>query len=251
VETVSVEASWQSKGRAQMSQEPTVPSSPRRVRADARDNHDRLLQAARAVFEEQGPTASLNEVARRANVGPGTLYRHFPNMQAILAVLINDDVDELCANGRGLLADPSPSEALQTWLRAVAIEATSMKGLVATQLAAQAAAGADPALAGVYHRLLTTGYALLERAQAQGGFAPSVDIRDLMRMATAIAWASVQTPDDTGLLDRLLTMAIAPSLERTIVFSSAPNTVLPTRGESKGLWGRRRHGRDTDQEPPA
>lgn len=203
------------------------------------------MNAAKAVFEEQGPTASLNEVARRANVGPGTLYRHFPNLQAILAVLIHDDIETLCATGRELLSHPTPTEAVQIWLRAFAVEATSMKGLVATQLASRTAAESAP-LSEIYDQLVATGSALVERAQQQGEFAQSTDINDLLKLANAIAWTSVQSPADTALLDRLLTMAIDPSLPRTVVFPAGPTTVLPTR-QSKGLW--RRHNRDPEPEP--
>src|SRR3954471_17676046 len=116
-------------------------SEPRRMRADARDNRERVLRAARAAFAEDGPHASLNKIAQRAGVGAGTLYRHFPTLQALLVAIIGDDVEALCAKGRGLLTHPSPDEALHTWLRAMAVHATAMRGLVATQLAGRPTPG--------------------------------------------------------------------------------------------------------------
>jgi AcrR family transcriptional regulator len=230
-----------------MSGDPTTaPPAARQVRADARDNHQRLLAAAFAVFQEQGQSASLNEVARRAGVGPGTLYRHFPNLQALLAVLIARDIDALCANGRELLSDPLPADALQSWLRSVTVYATAMKGLVATQLAAHGDGPPGTPIAVLHQRLLGTGAALVERAQVHGGFSQSTDIRDLLRLSNAIAWISVQAPGDPGLIDRMMTMLIESSLARKVVFATTPSTVLPTRAESKGLWARRRHGRDTE-----
>ncbi|WP_406312322.1 TetR/AcrR family transcriptional regulator [Streptosporangium sp. NBC_01639] len=175
-------------------------------RADARDNRERLLQAARAVFTEQGPHASLNKIAQRAGVGPGTLYRHFPNLQALLVAIIGGDVEALCSQGRELLEHPSPDEALRIWLRAIARHATAMRGLVATQMIAQPTPETSTALAACHHMIHATGTALLGRAQHHGNSPAQLDIADLLMLANAIAWASEQTPADTGLLDRLLAL---------------------------------------------
>ncbi|MEU4575146.1 TetR/AcrR family transcriptional regulator [Nonomuraea sp. NPDC023979] len=173
-------------------------------RADARDNRDRLLQAARAVFTEQGPRASLNKIAQRAGVGPGTLYRHFPNLQALLVAIIGADVEVVCAQGRELLEHPSPDEALRIWLRAIARHATAMRGLVATQMIAQPTPETSTALTACHQAIHATGDALLSRAQQHGNAPAQLDIADLLMLTNAIAWASEQTPADTGRLDRLL-----------------------------------------------
>jgi AcrR family transcriptional regulator len=178
----------------------------RPLRADARDNRERLLRTARVVFAEQGAHASLNKIAQRAGVGPGTLYRHFPNLQALVVAIIGGDVENLCADGRDLLDHPSPGEALRTWLRAVAVHATAMRGLVATQMAAQPSAGAGDALAACHEAILSTGAALLTRAQREAGTPGDIDIADLLKLANAIAWASEQTPQDPDVLDRLLAL---------------------------------------------
>lgn len=159
-------------------------------RADARDNRERVLRAARAEFAEQGPDASLNKIAQRAGVGPGTLYRHFPNLQARLVALIGDDVDALCAQGRDVLQSASPDEALRAWLHAVARHATAMRGLVATQMIAQPSQGTSTALAGYHEAILATGGMLLTRAQHEGNAPAELDIADLLKLANAIAWAS-------------------------------------------------------------
>jgi len=179
---------------------------PLRMRADARDNRDRILQAARTAFAEHGASASLNKVAQQAGVGPGTLYRHFPTRQALLVAVISDDVDALCASGRDLLTHPAPDQGLRAWLRAVAGHAATMRGLVATQLAAEPALGTDPALAACHDAITTTGAALVSRAQAQGTARPDARNADLLKLASAIAWASEQAPDDEDLLDRLLAL---------------------------------------------
>lgn len=175
-------------------------------RADARDNRERLLQAARAVFAEQGPHASLNKIAQRAGVGPGTLYRHFPNLQALLVAIVGGDVEALCAQGREMLEHPSPDEALRTWLGAVARHATAMRGLVATQMITQPTPETSTALAACHQAIHATGTALLGRAQQHGTAPAQLDIADLLMLTNAIAWASEQTPADTGLLDRLLAL---------------------------------------------
>jgi AcrR family transcriptional regulator len=181
----------------------------RRMRADARDNRERVLRAARAAFAEEGPHASLNKIAQRAGVGAGTLYRHFPTLDALLVAIIGTDVEALCECGRGLLDHPSPGEALTNWLRAVTVHATAMRGLVATRMAAQAAQpsdtkAADGTLAACHDAILTTGEALLERARRAGEANEETAIADLLTLVNAAAWASEQAPEDEHLLDRLL-----------------------------------------------
>ena len=176
-------------------------SEPRRMRADARDNRERVLRAARAAFAEDGPHASLNKIAQRAGVGAGTLYRHFPTLDALLVAIIGADVEALCARGRELLDHPSPDEGLSTWLRAVAVHATAMRGLVATRMAAPPA---DGTLAACHDAILATGTALLDRAQREGSAAGEIDVADLLRLVNAVAWASEQTPEND--LDRLLAL---------------------------------------------
>jgi AcrR family transcriptional regulator len=86
------------------------------MRADAKRNYDRLVEAAREVFREQGYDASLDEVAKRAGVGPGTLYRHFPNRDALLDAIMQswvDRVDE--AVEKALAYEGSPRDLLVRW----------------------------------------------------------------------------------------------------------------------------------------
>ncbi|WP_310742209.1 TetR/AcrR family transcriptional regulator [Microbispora sp. H13382] len=178
----------------------------RRMRADARDNRERVLRAARAAFAEHGAQASLNKIAQSAGVGAGTLYRHFPTLGALLVAIIGDDVAALCEKGRDLLGHESPAEALRTWLRAVAVHATAMRGLVAARLAVPPAPHADAALAACQERIRATGAALLERAQRDGAVPGDIGIADLLTLVNAIAWVSEQAPDDEYLLDRLLAL---------------------------------------------
>jgi AcrR family transcriptional regulator len=191
-----------------------VAGEPRRMRADARDNRERVLRAARAAFAEDGPHASLNKIAQRAGVGAGTLYRHFPTLDALLVAIIGADVEALCERGRGLLDHPSPGEALTIWLRAVAVHATAMRGLVATRMAAQTAhatdtKAADGTLAACHDAIRAAGAALLARARHAGEAREGTDIADLLTLVNAAAWASEQAPEDEQLLDRLLALVAA------------------------------------------
>src|SRR5580704_13622999 len=90
----------------------TAPASPKR--ADARRNRERLLAAAREVFAECGESTALEEIARRAGVGIGTLYRHFPNRQALLEALYVNEVEEVCRSAQHL-GDGDPWQALDQW----------------------------------------------------------------------------------------------------------------------------------------
>src|SRR5947207_15978579 len=84
-------------------------------RADARRNYDKVLAAAREAFAEGGESTALEEIARRAGVGIGTLYRHFPNRQALLEALYVDEVEEVCRSAEQLEGG-DPWEALNAWL---------------------------------------------------------------------------------------------------------------------------------------
>src|SRR4051812_38462521 len=85
-------------------------------RADARRNYEKLIASARDAFTEQGSEASLEDIARRAEVGIGTLYRNFPTRQALLEAVYVDEVDALGRTAEAL-ADQEPWDALVTWLR--------------------------------------------------------------------------------------------------------------------------------------
>src|ERR1044071_7080651 len=84
-------------------------------RADARRNYEKVLTAAREAFAEGGESTSLEEIARRAGVGIGTLYRNFPNRQALLEALYVGEVEEICRAAQELGDDADPWEALSGW----------------------------------------------------------------------------------------------------------------------------------------
>src|SRR4051794_22345606 len=112
------------------SQTDIAPLSLRPKRADAARNFDALIGAARAAFTESGNQASLEDIARRAGVGIGTLYRNFPNRQALLEAVYLEEVDAIC-NAAGDLSGREPWDALVTWLNNFFEYAATKKALFA------------------------------------------------------------------------------------------------------------------------
>src|SRR4051812_41805783 len=107
----------------------TMATEPRAQRADAQRNYDHLLKVARAVVTEQGAQASLREIARRAEVGLGTLYRHFPTRDALLEALLGQGFDRLAAKAAALEETDPPDAALKEWLRDFAVGSGTFSGL--------------------------------------------------------------------------------------------------------------------------
>jgi AcrR family transcriptional regulator len=106
-------------------------------RSDARRNRARIVAAARAAFAEQGPDASLEGIARSACVGISTLYRHFPNRQALVEAVFQDSMEQRCAEARGLLTARSPCRAFETWLAGELEHAATYGALAAWLMLAQ------------------------------------------------------------------------------------------------------------------
>jgi AcrR family transcriptional regulator len=187
-----------------MTSRPAMPTRP--LRADARRNYLRLLVEARAAVSEHGTQASLEDIARRADVGIGTLYRHFPTRQALLEAVLRDRFDTLGARAEELLSHPSPGQALAAWLRTFIVGATTYTGLAASLAAALHDEQSE--LHASCHGMRAAGQALFDRAQRSGAIRPDADATDVFILANAIAWAAEQVHDRTGLDDRLLSLAL-------------------------------------------
>jgi AcrR family transcriptional regulator len=96
----------------------TMPAAMRSIRADARRNRERIVEAARAAFAEQGPDAQIDDIARRAEVGVGTVYRHFPTKDALIGELVRLKLTALRDRARRKLAEGGdPGEAFRGFLR--------------------------------------------------------------------------------------------------------------------------------------
>jgi AcrR family transcriptional regulator len=179
---------------------------PAGLRADARRNYERLVAEARVCFAAHGTDASLEDVARRAGVGIGTLYRHFPNRQSLMSAVFEDAVGELIARARELRDAPQPCVALVSWLREMVAHASEYRGLARALMAVTY--DDTSALARCSGPIREAGGALLRRAQDAGDVRGDVEIGDLLQLTHAIALAAEGNPGDPELADRLLTLTL-------------------------------------------
>jgi AcrR family transcriptional regulator len=181
---------------------PTQQLITRPQRADARRNYEKVLAAAREAFAEGGEATSLEEIARRAGVGIGTLYRHFPNRQALLEAVYVGEVEEVCRSAAEL-ADAEPWEALNGWFeRLIAYLAT--KRALAHELLDYMDKDASLFQA-CRTSLFEAGEPLLKRAQDAGVVRPDVNISDVIQMMVGIG--KIPTSDPAQ-LDHVMRIAL-------------------------------------------
>ncbi len=173
----------------------------RPMRADARRNYDRLVAAARAVFAEHGTSAPLEEVAERAGVGIGTLYRHFPDRQALLEAVYVDEVEAMARAADDLSALP-PWDALSQWLHQYVGFAATKRALNEALL--EAAPDSDVLLV-CRTAIAGAGTALVERAQRAGAVREDTSFEDIGRLVAGIALVPTAGP---GQKERLLELAL-------------------------------------------
>src|SRR5580698_5931289 len=105
----------------------------RKPRADAQRNRERILEAAKEAFSRHGANASLDEIAKRVGVGPGTLYRHFPTREELLLEVYRAELEKLAAAEQKLSQTMAPTEALRAWLM-LFVDAIAAKQLIAPAL---------------------------------------------------------------------------------------------------------------------
>jgi len=160
------------------------------MRADAKKNYEHLVAVARAVVTEQGADASLRDVARRAGVGLGTLYLHFPTREALLEALLRASFDELTAKAGKLEASSSPNDAFVSWLREAVAVAHNYRGVAASMMAA--IADPESALHASCVTMRAAGTRLLARAQVEGMARTDIDGTDLFALVGALAWLGDQ-----------------------------------------------------------
>ncbi|HWD86038.1 MAG TPA: helix-turn-helix domain-containing protein [Solirubrobacteraceae bacterium] len=176
--------------------------SPRAKRADAQRNYDSVVQAAREAFAEAGTSTALEDIARRAGVGIGTLYRHFPNRQALLEAVYVGEVQELSRSAEEFSQLP-PWEALAGWLdRFVSYLAT--KRALANEML-QYVDRSAPLFQECRSLMYSAGEPLLERAQAAGAVREDVALPDIIQLLMGIANLPAAEPET---VQRLLTVAL-------------------------------------------
>ena len=176
--------------------------SRRPMRADASRNYDKLIEAARSAFADNGADASLEAIARAAGVGIGTLYRRFPSRQDLLEAVYVEEVETLCRSAEGL-DDLPPWDALVDWLhRFVGYVAT--KRALSTELMATVGMESD-VFRKCHDAIRQAGEPLLERAQQAKVVRPDTDFLDLIRMVCGITMIKSA---DAEQIDRILSLAL-------------------------------------------
>jgi AcrR family transcriptional regulator len=173
-----------------------LPQRPQR--ADARRNYERLLQAARAAFAEDGTGATLDDIARRAQLGIGTLYRHFPTRQHLLEAVYVDEFEAIARRADDL-ADLPPWDALVQWLREFVRYAATKRVLAQEMLGsidrdAEVFRASRAAITGA-------GGALLARAQEAGVARTDAEFGDVSRLIYGIAGAGSEPEQVERMLD--------------------------------------------------
>jgi AcrR family transcriptional regulator len=190
----------------------TAPAPAERgMRADARQNRDRILAAAEAAIARDGAGASLEEIARQAGVGSATLHRHFPSRQALLESVFRGRVETLCAQAGDFAAEFDPATALFTWLRAVGTHAAANRGLAPSLMrgARDGDGAGDPTLGTTCHTMIiNAGGTLLDEAARTHAVRSGIVITDLLKIVAAISLAAEQEPDGATQADRLIALAL-------------------------------------------
>jgi AcrR family transcriptional regulator len=182
-------------------------------RADARRNYDKVLAAAREAFAGGGESTALEEIARRAGVGIGTLYRHFPNRQALLEAVYLEEVEAICRSAAKQLESADPWEALTGWFEGFSGYLATKQALAAELLNyldrdAQLFKASRAAL-------FEAGEPLLQRAQAAGVVRPDVEIADVIQMVIGLAKIPAADPRQTEHIVRIALDGLRYSPETT------------------------------------
>ena len=178
----------------------TEPPPVRPMRADARRNYDRLVAVATEAFLEHGANASLDDIAKRAAVGAGTLYRHFPTRQDLVGAVMEQWMQSVLDEAEPLLVADDPAQALDTWLRRLIAHVTVFRGLTAVLLPP------EPGRESPGRVLHTTMGDLVARAQDSGQIRGDIGMKDLLMLIGGITWAcdSGKTVDTDKLVDLIM-----------------------------------------------
>jgi AcrR family transcriptional regulator len=159
----------------------------RKPRADAQRNRERILEVAKLVFTRRGAEASMDEIAKRAKIGPGTLYRHFPSRDDLLAAVYISEVEKLAEAQRKFSAELPPVEALRAWML-VFIDYIAAKKIIAPALNAMVC-GPSQVYQQTTRVMEEAANALASRAVASGDLQPGVDPMDMLRAIYGISSA--------------------------------------------------------------
>lgn len=176
--------------------------APRPKRADARRNYDKVVMAAREAFTEGGAETSLEGIARRAGVGIGTLYRNFPNRQALLEAVYVGEVERLNASVSDF-SELEPFDALAGWLRRFLAYAVTKQALIAELF--NYIDRDNPLFKACRGSFYAAGEPLLARAQTAGDVRSDVDLPGVLQLVGSIAKIPGAPPEQ---LEHLLSIAL-------------------------------------------
>jgi AcrR family transcriptional regulator len=192
----------QEPGGAQLrTAEPERPAEPRaadQLRADARQNHARLINAATMVFAEKGAAAPLEDIARRAGVGIGTLYRHFPTRLDLQAAVFRSQVGTVCGEGDALLETASPEQAFTAWVRSLSAYLVTKRGL--SRALIEAVGVESELISSCWTTMRETTERLLANGQRDGVIRPDVDAVDVMRLVHGVTLSTEKAPERADML---------------------------------------------------
>jgi AcrR family transcriptional regulator len=183
----------------------TTATTARPLRADAQRNRDKLLTAATQAFAELGEEVPLETIAARAGVGIGTLYRHFPSREALVAAAYRSEVDALCAAAAELLAALPADQALRAWTERFADYIATKRAM--GDALRSAASSDSPLFADTRERILGALRLLLEAGAASGVVRSDVDPKDVMRVVNGI-WYLPNGPQWRADVGRMLDLVI-------------------------------------------
>ncbi|MFG1710820.1 TetR/AcrR family transcriptional regulator [Nonomuraea sp. M3C6] len=182
----------------------TTGTGARPLRADAARNRRAVIDAARDAFDRDGVNTSLDDIARAAGVGPGTLYRHFPSRDELVLAVIDDRLTELHRLGVELLDEPDPLRVVHRWLDAYIEQSGMYEGLARSLVTPPPAADEHSSC----WLAIKAGMALVRRAAEAGVLRADTDAADVQALAAAIAWVDGQSPPDPDRRIRMLRMML-------------------------------------------
>jgi len=201
----------------------TAPGRGRSPRADAQRNRDHILDTAAQYFSEHGVSGSLDAIAKKAGVGAGTLYRHFPNREALLAALLTARDEELVKRRDSIRADGAgAADCLQRWLDALIEWAGAFDGLP-EPLRTATTTETSP-LGITCQGYITTTDEFLLAAQKEGSARPEVRGRDLFLAALAASWVR-----DAAMADEFSAQALKSLIKNGWAVSTATDTARQGR----------------------
>ena len=190
---------------------PTTAAKP--LRADAQRNRDKIVEAARAAFREHGSQASLDDIAKRAGVGAGTLYRHFPTRDDLIDAVMKDWSDRIAEDARTVVVDDVPTrEVLRSWFGRFVENVGIYRGAAAKLQSAM-----DDESSPIHHKcqvLVQANASVLSSLAERGDLRDDVDDRQVMRLVSGVASvtdnAGLGPGESTGMLDIVIEGIVRP-----------------------------------------